>query len=104
VCDEGLQGQAKLVGLRLILRVEHRDERAADEWQRGVERLRLGARAVLGGEYDLEGRSELQLCDRLARNVVVGFEDQFDIQLFERVIRYYGANATSPPAGGRSRD
>jgi hypothetical protein len=46
----------------------------------------------------------LQLCDRLARNVVVGFEDQFDIQLFERVIRYYGANATSPPAGGRSRD
>ena len=60
VRDEGLQRQAKLVGLRLILGVEHRDECAADERQRGVERFRLGARAAIGGNQDLEGRPELQ--------------------------------------------
>jgi hypothetical protein len=27
--------------------------------------------------------------------VVVGFDDEFHVELFGRVIRYYGANATS---------
>src|SRR6185312_790210 len=84
---KGVQGETKLVGLRLILRVIDRDERAACELQSRVERFRLGARAAARRYDGLEGSSEPQRCNRLAGLVVVGLDYEFDVELLQRIVQ-----------------
>ena len=79
---ENFEREMKLVGLRTIFGVEHRDELAASERQCGIECLRLGARAAIGRDDDLERRTELQAGHRVACFEIVKLNHQFDLQLF----------------------
>ena len=79
---EGLQREAQLIGFRPILGVVDGDEGAARQWQRDVQRLRLGARPDAGGDHDLERRASRSRGERLAGLVIVGFEDELDVELF----------------------
>ena len=74
--------------------VDHGEEAAARERQRGVERLRLGARPDLRRGQDLERMAEIERRGAPGL-VIVGFEHEFHVQFLARIIRYYGANATS---------
>jgi hypothetical protein len=63
--------------------------------QRGIQRLGLGARAAARRDDGLERRPKPLRRNRVARFAVVGFDDELDVELFRRIVRYYGANATS---------
>jgi hypothetical protein len=90
---------AQLIGFRLILRVVDDGIGAARQRQRDVERLRLGARADRRGDDDFERRSEIEAAKGSLGFAIVGLEDEFNVEFFRRIIRYYGANATSGLTG-----
>jgi hypothetical protein len=85
---------AQLIRFRLILRVIDDGIGAACQRQRDAERLRLGTRPDRRGNDDFERRSEIEAADGGLRFAIVGFEDEFNVEFFRRIIRYYGANAT----------
>src|SRR5271156_498047 len=92
---------AQLIRFRLILRVIDDGVGAARQRQRNVERLRLGARADRRGNDDFKRRSEMEAADGGLRFAILGFQDQFYVPVFRRLIQYYGANATSAIASHR---
>ena len=85
-CDEGFERDAQLVGLRPVFGIVDRNEGAARKRQRGVERFGLGAGPRGWGNDNLERCPEAQSRKRLAGLAIVGFDHEFDIELFDRVV------------------
>ncbi len=81
---EHIDGAPELIGLRSIFGVIDNGEGAAREQQCGVERLGLGARTLLRGEDDLEGRRKLKIGKRLPSGEIIGFDDELDVELLGR--------------------
>ena len=92
---ERIEGSAQLIGLRHVLRIIDHGERPLSEWQRRTECLRLGARPNRRRRDDRKGRPQFELRERLPGVVIVGFEDELHVELFWRIVRYVGANATN---------
>ena len=91
---KGVERAAELIGFRYVFGVVDDGEGTARERQGDVERLRLGARPDGRGDNDFKGRTEIEAEEGTPGFMVVAFEDEFHIEFFRRIIRYYGANAT----------
>ena len=83
---EGVERVAKLRWVGPVLGVEHRDELAARERQSGVEGFRFGARTERRHEQDFDVRWQIEARDGAPGLTVVGFQQQFDVEFFARVI------------------
>jgi hypothetical protein len=92
---ERIDGTPELIGFRHILGVVDDRERAASEWQCDVERLRFGPRPVERRRDDFKRRTQLESGERPPGVVVIRLHDEFHVEFLGRIIRYYGANATS---------
>src|ERR1700689_2933639 len=97
---EHIDCAAELIGFRAVLGVIHDRIGAARHWQRHIECFRLGARANRRSGDDFERRSERETRQRAPGLLVVAFDDEFHVEFFRRIIRYYGANATGLPLSG----
>ena len=73
----------QLIRRRPVLGIEHGGERAAGERKRGVERLRLGARAAVGRDQGFEGQPEFQPRQRALRPAIVRLEDEHDLEFLK---------------------
>jgi hypothetical protein len=91
---EARGGEPKLVGIGLVLGVIDDDQRAARRWQRDIERARLGRRQAGRGDDDVVARWQVERFERLARRLVVAFDDQFDVELAARIIAALGSKLT----------
>lgn len=96
----GGKGKPQLIGLRLVLGVVHHEITAAREGQRRLQRLRLGARAGIGCDDDLERAVEIERLDRGKRSFVIRLADQFDVQFFARIIPALGSKCTKARFNG----
>jgi hypothetical protein len=83
---EGLQSLAELAALWPVLRVVDHDIFAADERQRVVQRLRLGARVKLGHDDDFNIAGQAERARRGDRGTVRSFQNDLDVELGRRVV------------------
>jgi hypothetical protein len=81
-----MQRLAKLTGLRPVLGVVDYDIFAADERQRVVQRLGLGARLALRHDNDLETAGQAQRVRCGDRVGIARFEDQLDVEPRRRMV------------------
>ena len=91
----GEQRLAQLAGVGTVLGVEHADVVATRQGERIIERLRFGARLAVRHDDDLERRQQVQLACGGNCVGVDALQDQLDVELSRRIVRYSGANATS---------
>jgi hypothetical protein len=84
----------ELIRLRHILGIKDDGIRAIGKRQRGVERLRFGPRSRRGCDYHCERLAKVEDRDRMSGFSIIRLDDELHIKLFQRIIRYYGANAT----------
>ena len=91
---ERIEGAAQLVGVRRILGVIDDGIRAAREGQRHIERFRLGPWTDRRRDNNLERRPEVETNEGALGVPIVGLQNEFHVEFFGRIVRYYGANAT----------
>lgn len=83
---EARRRAAQLARFGQVFRVEYGDERPARERHRDVEGARLGARNAFRRNHDLMRRSGRMRPQRRRRRFVVGFDDEFHVELCARII------------------
>ena len=76
----------QLARLRHILRVEHREQRAARERRRYIHRPRLGSRGAVGRDQYLVRRARRMARQRPRGGAVVLFDDEDHVELRAGII------------------
>ena len=76
----------QLARLRQILRVEHREQRAARERRRYIHRPRLGSRGAVGRDQYLVRRARRMARQRPRGGAVVLFDDEDHVELRAGII------------------
>src|SRR5579871_1626374 len=92
--EKGVESATELTRFRNVFRIIDGNERSLRERKRDIERLRFGTRSEGRRNDDRKRWAEIEPGKRAPGLVIVGFQDEFHIQFFTRIVRYYGANAT----------
>jgi hypothetical protein len=92
---------AQLVRSRGVLGIEYDKEFAARQRQGDVERAGFGPWPAAGSDDDLVGGGQIRGLDCEPRRMIVALDHELDVELAARIVRYYGATATSLKRGAK---